>query len=336
MNFRKLLYPFSILYGSIISLRNFAYDKGWKSSSSYDIPIISVGNLSLGGAGKSPMVEHLVSFLREDYKVGVLSRGYKRKTKGYLQVTSQSIAEEVGDEPLQFKQKFPDISVSVCEDRRYGIDQLKKHVELIILDDAFQHRKVKAAWNILLTPFDDLFIDDCVLPAGNLREVKSGMKRAQMIVVTKCPEKVPYAKLQEIQYKMNLQPHQSIYFSRIKYAPTLHSKNETLAVDFLNDKKFTLVTGIANPKPLVAFLENQNFNFTHKKFPDHHHFSEKEIELLKQEALVITTEKDYVRLREKLNKSALYYLPITTQFLNGQENNFREQVLKAMERHRKS
>ncbi|MEZ4778396.1 MAG: tetraacyldisaccharide 4'-kinase [Flavobacteriaceae bacterium] len=335
MNFRKILYPFSILYDGVTSLRNYAYDKGWKESTEYETPVISVGNLSVGGTGKSPMVELLISFLKEDYKVAVLSRGYKRKTSGFLEVLQNNTAEEVGDEPLQFKHKFPEVTVAVCVNRREGIEKLQKKAEVIILDDAFQHRKVKPALSILLTSFSNLFLNDLLLPAGNLRESQKGKERADIIVVTKIPDGTAYATLQEIQFKMNLSSKQSIYFSKIGYDVQIHGVSESLSLEFLKDKPFTLVTGIANPKPLVDFLKKQNFNFTHKKFPDHHHFTTSEIEMLKKEELIITTEKDYKRVEDKLQKKALYYLPITTEFLHIETTAFKNDILEKLESYRK-
>ncbi len=335
MNYRKFLYPFSILYDGITAARNFAYDQGWKESSEYEIPIVSVGNLSVGGTGKSPMVEFLVSFLKEDYQMAVLSRGYKRKTSGFLEVRTNATAKEVGDEPLQIKRKFPEVIVAVCADRRKGIEALRSKAELIVLDDAFQHRKVRPAISILLTPFDDLFMNDCLLPAGNLRESRKGYQRADIIVVTKCPDRVAYAKLQEIQFKMQLKEYQSIYFSKIGYQETLHGVSETLPLNYLKDKHFTLVTGIANPDPLVTYLKHQQFQFDHLKFADHHHFSNSEITQLQKEELIITTEKDFQRLADRLGKHALYYLPIQTEFLYEREAAFKKEVMRMLEYFRK-
>lgn len=170
---RKLLFPFSIIYAAITALRNRLYDLGWLKSHSYNLPIICVGNLSTGGTGKSPMVEFLVNTLKQKYKVAVLSRGYKRKTIGFRKVLVTSTVSEVGDEPLQFKKKFPEVDVAVCEVRSNGIDKLKTNADLIILDDAFQHRRVTPSLSILLTSYGDLYVDDYVLPTGNLREPKS-------------------------------------------------------------------------------------------------------------------------------------------------------------------
>ena len=327
---RKLLLPFSIVYGSILALRNLFYDKGWFKSKSYATPIICIGNLSIGGTGKSPMIEYLISFLKEDYKVAVLSRGYKRKTNGFREVIINSTAEDVGDEPLQFKRKFPEITVVVCADRQEGIEKIRIKADVILLDDAFQHRKVMPGFSILLTAFDDLFFEDYFLPAGNLRESRKGAYRADVIVVTKCPDKVPYAKLQEIKFLLNLASHQKVYFSKIGYADTIFGVSESLPLTYLKDKSFTLVTGIANPAPLVLFLKEQGFSFTHKKYADHHHFSASEIATLQKEELIITTEKDYMRLQAPLGKYALYYLPIKTIILNKQEAFFKETILEAI------
>lgn len=333
---RKFLFPFAVIYGWITGFRNFLYDNNYLKSSEYSIPIICVGNLSVGGTGKSPMIEYLIETLQEDYKIAVLSRGYKRKTSGYLEVLQTHTAEQTGDEPLQFKNKFPHVTVAVCADRRTGIEQLQKKAEVLLLDDAFQHRKVKADTNIVLTPYHDLFINDFMLPTGNLREPRKGIKRADIIVVTKCPDTVPYAKLQEIEYVMPLQNHQKIYFSSIGYDDTIIGKKESLPLDYLSNKKFTLVTGIANPQPLLDFLKNNNFQFSHKKFPDHHSFSTSEIETLKKEELILTTEKDFMRLKTNLDKFAFYYLPITTKIKNDQGPFFKEAILQRVAFKRKS
>ncbi|HPF12091.1 MAG TPA: tetraacyldisaccharide 4'-kinase [Flavobacteriaceae bacterium] len=335
MKLRKILYPFSVLYDGITRLRNLAYDKEWKDSNEFEIPVISVGNLSVGGTGKSPMIELLVETLMEDYRVAVLSRGYKRNTKGFLEVQPTATASEVGDEPLQFKQKFPQITVAVCADRREGIERLKKHAEVILLDDAFQHRKVVPAMSILLTAYDQLFLDDCLLPAGNLRESRKGMDRANSIVVTKCPNGVAYAALQKIQFRMQLKPHQSIYFSEIRYDSHIHGKTESLPLAYLENKKFTLVTGIANPEPLLGFLKGKGLRFEHQKFRDHHHFTDKEINQLQTQEIILTTEKDFQRLKDRLDKKAMYYLPIKTKFLYKEEGAFRKEVLQFLEDYRK-
>ncbi|NND63813.1 MAG: tetraacyldisaccharide 4'-kinase [Flavobacteriaceae bacterium] len=335
MNLRKFLFPLSIVYDGITSLRNFAYDQGWKHSKSYNKPVICVGNLSVGGTGKSPMIEYLIELLKKDYKVSVLSRGYKRGTKGYLEVKTTHSSEEVGDEPLQFKEKFPEVTVAVCANRQEGIEKLLPVSEVILLDDGIQHRKVTPYFTILLTPFDDLYVNDLILPAGNLRESKSGAKRADIIVVTKCPEHASYAKLQDIQYKLKPSSHQKVYFSKIAYDTHIYGSTETLPLHYLKDKEFTLVTGIANPKPLLAYLQGKGYKFQHKKYPDHHEFSEAEIERLQKLEIILTTEKDYMRLQSRLKKFALYYLPIKTSVLKEQQAFFNETIFDALENFRR-
>ena len=323
---RKLLFPFSLLYGGITALRNLLYNKGWLKSKSYNLPIICVGNLSTGGTGKSPMIEFLVSFLKDNHKIAVLSRGYKRKTTGYRKVLNTSLVEEVGDEPLQFKQKFPEITVAVCEDRQTGIEKLQKEAELILLDDAFQHRKVKASLNILLTSYDKLYSNDCMLPAGNLREPKFGAKRADIIVVTKCPENLENSKIDEIKRNLKPKANQEIYFSKIGYNSEIKNSTESKPIDYLKGKKFLLVTGIANPKPLISFLNNEDLNFEEKSFPDHHNFTVSEIEQLKQHKLILTTEKDFMRLQAVAKFTEIYYLPISTILLNNAEVEFKKRI----------
>ncbi len=316
---RKILFPFSVLYHGVTSLRNWLYEKDYLKSVSFEKPVICVGNLSVGGTGKSPMIEFLISLLRDDHKIAVLSRGYKRKTKGFQLVDIHSSAEEVGDEPLQFKRKFPDVIVAVDANRKQGIAKLENEVDVILLDDAFQHRSVKPSFSILLTTYADIYIHDYVLPAGNLRESRVGADRADVIIVTKCPEKIPYAEQQEIQYKLKLKPHQRVYFSTISYASIIQGKEDIKHLDYLTDKKFTLVTGIANPKPLEGYLKECGFGFDHISFSDHHHFTNSEIQMLDEKELILTTEKDFMRLKDRLKNVSVYYMPIHTTILNKEE-----------------
>ncbi len=324
--FRAALFPFSIIYDGVTRVRNYLYDNDYLKSESYPLPVLCVGNLSVGGTGKSPMIAYLLILLQKDYTVAVLSRGYGRKTKGFLVVEVDASSAEVGDEPLQLKRNFPAITVVVCEDRRTALERLKSKVDVVLMDDGFQHRKVKPTFSILLSAFDARYDNDFLLPAGNLRESRNGADRASMIVFTKCPPKLPYAALQKIQYDLKLQEHQKLFFTTIGYSSQLIGVSETISIDYLKDKQFTLVTGIAKPEPLVQFLTDHNFNFTHKKFADHHEFTDREIAVLKKEELLITTEKDFVRLAPKLSKFALYYLPIKTQFLNFNAPLFDEKI----------
>lgn len=325
---RKLLFPFSILYGSIMHVRNKFYDRGLLSSREFELPVIAVGNLSVGGTGKSPMVEYLVNILKTEHKVATLSRGYKRKSSGYILLNGQETATEVGDEPLQFKSKFRDVLVAVDESRSNGIVKLLEETpspDVVILDDAFQHRKVKAGFYILLTSYTNLYRNDMVLPAGNLREPALGAKRANIIVVTKCPEDLSASDQEEIKRKLRPQGRQEVYFSSITYSNEVFSRNRTLELKALQKEPFTLVTGIARPQPLVDHLERQGLIFTHKAFSDHHNFTEEEIKALQHEELILTTEKDYMRLKNEISREKIFFLPIKTRFLN-RGADFDEQI----------
>ena len=316
-NPRKLLYPFSLLYQGITEVRNQFYDRGIFNSSSYDLPVIAVGNLNTGGTGKSPMIEYLLAFLSEEYKVATLSRGYKRESKGFQFVEKDDLASKSGDEPLQFKNKFPGVAVAVDANRREGIEKLRKeNPEVILLDDAFQHRKVTAGLYILLTSYGDLFTDDLVLPAGNLRESKHGANRANIVVVTKCPERVSAEEREKIIAKIRPRKDQQVYFSKIGYSEKIYSATETFSIAELQHKKFHLVTGIANPDPLISYLKAKKIGFQHLKFPDHHCFSDKELQDLNSYDHILTTEKDYMRLKNTRLREKLYYLPIRTELID--------------------
>jgi tetraacyldisaccharide 4'-kinase len=311
---RILLFPIVPIYYVITWMRNRFYDLGFFASKSYTFPVVCVGNLSAGGTGKTPMVEYLIRLLKTDYNLATLSRGYGRKSKGYVLAAAGITAKTLGDEPFQFYNKFKTaIQVAVDENRQHGIAKLralKNQPNVIILDDAFQHRKVKASFNILLTTFSNLYSNDFVLPTGNLREPKSGAKRAQAIVVTKCPNNLPLARKQLIEAKLKQLAHQEVFFSSISYANEVIGKENTIPLSDLST--FTLVTGIANATPLVAFLKSEGLVFKHLEYSDHHNFSKTEIDTISKHKLIITTEKDYVRLVvEHQMKSRLYYLPIT-------------------------
>lgn len=317
---RILLFPFAVLYDVITRVRNWCFDVGFLKSTSFDIPIIAVGNLSVGGTGKSPQIEYLIRLLKEDYKIAVLSRGYKRKTTGFQIVNDTHAAADVGDEPLQFYKRFKkDVIVAVDADRTNGIQQLlltKNPPEVVLLDDAFQHRKVTAKSYILLTKFNDLFSDDFLLPTGTLRESKSGAKRASVIIVTKCPENLS----KEAQYKIikKIQPtaSQKVFFTTISYDENLKGTQE-ITISELKNKDVLLVTGIANPTPLEEYLKKEKINFKHLNFPDHHNFSDQDIEKIKKtspQKIIVTTEKDYMRLENKLEN--VVYISIKSVFLN--------------------
>ncbi len=325
---RKILLPVVPIYYFVTWLRNKLYDWRIKKSTVYDFPIIAVGNLSVGGTGKSPMVEYLIRLLKNEVSLATLSRGYKRETKGFQLVTPSSTVREVGDEPLQFKTKFSDIIVGVDGDRRNGISNLRAispRPEVIVLDDAYQHRKVKAGFYILLTAYYDLYCNDIVLPTGNLREPRKGADRADVIVVTKCPKDISNKEKEEISTKLNVKPGQSIYFATIAYGNEIIGAFGAKSIDLIRDTSFTLVTGIANPKPLLDHYSALGLQFDHINFPDHHNFSNHEIQELKNK-LIITTEKDYVRLSSDLSGDNLWYQPIEMKFVEN-SNSFNDKII---------
>ena len=317
--FRKILFPFAILYGFITSIRNFLFDKGFLKSFSFPLPVIVVGNLSVGGTGKTPQIEYLIRLLSERYTIATLSRGYKRKSEGFVLANANATAETLGDEPYQFYQKFPSNQVAVHADRKNGIEQLltkEKKPQVILLDDAFQHRKVKAGFYILLTAYDDVFADDFLLPTGNLRESRSGAQRADVIVVTKCPATLSESEQTRIKQRIKLYSAAPVYFSTIAFDDCVQSSSASVPVTTIQQTACVLVAGIAKPDSFFDYLKNsESICLT---YPDHHHFTESEIQQIKQQAgdkLIVTTEKDYVRLKDSELKDQLYYLPIRTSFM---------------------
>ncbi|PTX42104.1 lipid-A-disaccharide kinase [Christiangramia gaetbulicola] len=326
-NPRKLLFPFSLIYHGVTKVRNKLYDADLLKSESYDFPVIAVGNLNMGGTGKSPMIEYLLKILSENNKVATLSRGYKRDSKGFQLVKAEDSVNKSGDEPLQFKNKYPEAIVAVDANRREGISELMQFSpDVILLDDAFQHRKVEAGFYILLTAYGDLYVDDLILPAGNLRESSAGAERANIIVVTKCPGNLGIAEMEKIRKRLKPNSEQSVFFSTIKYSEKIISSEKSIRIEDIRESEFALVTGIANPKPLLEFLNAKDIELKHFKFPDHHNFSEKEIEQLSKQSRILTTEKDYMRLKDKLPLNKLYYLPIEVEFLGGGKADFDNQI----------
>ncbi|RKS13441.1 tetraacyldisaccharide 4'-kinase [Flavobacterium sp. 120] len=325
---RKLLFPFAILYGLITSIRNFLFDKGILKSYSFDLPVIAVGNLSVGGTGKTPQIEYLIRLLSNKYKIATLSRGYKRQSKGFILAEANTNAAILGDEPFQFFQKFPSIQVAVDADRKNGIEQLlsqQEKPEVILLDDAFQHRKVKAGFYILLTSYGDLYSDDFMLPTGNLRESRSGAKRANVIIVTKCPFNLSLEQQDDIKNRLKVSEDQELYFTFIAYEDFIYAENRKINVNEIQSAAKLLVAGIAKPEPFFAYL--QDTNDVCLSFPDHHNFTDKdilEIKNLAQNNIIITTEKDYVRLKGSLPSEQLFYLPIQSSFVSGPDSEVSE------------
>ena len=325
---RKILFPFAILYGFITSIRNFLFDKGILKSYSFDIPIIAVGNLSVGGTGKTPQIEYLIRLLSPKHKVATLSRGYKRQSKGFVLADSTSNAEILGDEPFQFYKKFNNIQVAVDADRKNGIEQLLSQTnkpEVILLDDAFQHRKVKAGFYILLTSYGDLDSDDFMLPTGNLRENRSGAKRANLVIVTKCPSNLSLDEQNKIKRFLlrgnDKGKNQELYFSYVDYDDSIYSEDKSMKVSEIRNVDKLLLAGIAKPEPFFGYLQQENDVCL--RYPDHHHFTEKDLLEIKnksQNKLIITTEKDFVRLKGNIPKEQLFYMPIRSSFLSASEN----------------
>jgi tetraacyldisaccharide 4'-kinase len=319
---RKFLLPFALLYGLIMIVRNYLYDLRILKSESYPFPVICVGNLSVGGTGKTPMIEYLLKLLIPDYKVATLSRGYGRNTKGFRLVTIKETADKVGDEPLQFKNKFADAVIAVDENRRRGIAKLRQEHDskVILLDDAFQHRKVKAGLNILLTRYEDLYENDFMLPTGNLREPVLGADRAKIIVVTKCPENLSVEQQEVIRNKLKPRNYQHLFFSYISYNNYVFNGKEKIEVQDLINKEVTLVTGIANPSSLCEYLKDSGIAYTHLNFPDHHKFSSEEIREMSKSSFILTTEKDFMRLKGEVAQEKLFYLSIDMKFIRHTDN----------------
>lgn len=320
---RYLLFPFSVLYGWITSIRNLLFDTNLLKSTSYKIPIIVVGNLSVGGTGKTPQIEYLIRLLSPNYSVATLSRGYKRKSSGFILADASASSEQIGDEPFQLFTKFPNIQVAVDANRNNGIQQLLRQVnppEVILLDDAFQHRKVKAGWNILLSSYDDLYYNDYVLPTGNLRESRKGAARADMIIITKCPKNLSELAQQSIKQKIGR--NCPVYFSYIGYDDAIMNKHDSKQVTELSNQSKLLIAGIAKPQPFFDFMVNPKDE--QMVFPDHHFFSAADLELIKKKSLakdvIVTTEKDFVRLSAIWEDERLFYLPIQSFFIDKKED----------------
>jgi tetraacyldisaccharide 4'-kinase len=327
---RVLLSPFALIYGIIISFINFSYDIGLLKASKFSIPVIGMGNLSIGGAGKTPHIEYLIELLHEYIDLAVLSRGYKRETKGFRYVNYADTALTVGDEPLQYRRKYKDIVVAVSESRAYAIPQILQqypNVQTILLDDAFQHRSVKPGLNILLTGYDALFSDDFLLPAGRLREWRSGYKRADIIIVTKCPREFTEEDRLLVINKVNLTEYQKIYFSYYEYVYPYNFFDPTQRILLDRDIDIILLSAIANTDYLLQYLDASAKSVHEIEYTDHHFFDTHDIEkiikvfqnLYSSRKLILTTEKDAMRLeihKDTLNAHGLpvYILPVKVKF----------------------
>lgn len=319
MNLRTvLLLPLSFKYACIVFFRNKFYDWGWFKIHSFTTPTICVGNISLGGTGKTPMIDLLINHYKNK-KIVVLSRGYGRKTKGLIHAHIHSTALQIGDEPKQLLDMHPEIELVVSESRVKGMQyiesQLKPH--LVLLDDAFQHRSLKTKVNILLTTYSKPFFKDYYLPLGNLRDHRISVKRADMLVVTKAPKQVCLTDKSE--FKSQFSATKPVHFAHLEYADQCIGEATTLSIEELKDLKVNLVTGIANPKPLLNYLAQKGIQVTHFKYKDHHQYTENDLEHIRQNGeIILTTQKDFVKLKGRCD--SLYYLGIQHQI--EQEESF--------------
>ncbi|HAI83329.1 MAG TPA: tetraacyldisaccharide 4'-kinase [Chitinophagaceae bacterium] len=339
-SFRVLLLPFALLYGAIVWLRNYLFDKQILKSATFNFPLICIGNVAVGGTGKSPMVEYLIRLLHSRYQVATLSRGYKRKTKGYVLADSNTTAIEIGDEPMQFHTKFPNVHVAVGEERIVAIPMLLQdapNTDVIILDDAFQHRTVQAGYNILLTEYSNLFTQDYFLPTGDLRDMRASYKRAQVIVVTKCPADITTEQKNTIIKSISPLPHQKVYFATIQYGIPYHIYTQ-VQQPINETHEILLVCGIANPKPLKQYLHEHASTYYQLDFSDHHIFNIDDLnEIQKKFAAIdsenkymLTTEKDAVRLykfKEELANIPLFVLPIEHKILFNEAAAFEADII---------
>lgn len=344
----KWLYPVSWIYGAGVWLRNKLFDWGFFQEQSFDLPVICVGNITVGGTGKTPHTEYLIKLLHQNFQVAVLSRGYKRKSKGYILADSDSSVREIGDEPFQMKQKFPDVHVAVDSNRCNGIEQLLSQsttpgTDLILLDDAFQHRYVKAGLNILLVDYHRMITEDTLLPAGRMREPEAGKYRAQMVIITKCPKDMSPIDFRVITKQMDLYAFQQLYFTTLKYGklrPLFNGGKEYPLQNIHPAVHILLVTGIATPERLIEDVSAVNQHLHPLSFSDHHDFTQadmSEIEqqfkrLPKDKRMIITTEKDAVRMisHPRLPESIkpyIYVLPVEIEFLQDQQDMFNQNVM---------
>lgn len=349
------LLPLSWLYGIGVGIRNSLFDLGILKSRSFDVPVISVGNITVGGSGKTPHVEYLIELLRKRAKVAVLSRGYKRKSKGYVLSGPDTKMQEIGDEPYQMHKKFNDIYVAVDKDRCHGIERLTtdsetKDTDVILLDDAYQHRYVKPGINILLVDYHRLIIYDKLLPAGRLREPKEGKTRADIVIVTKCPKNLKPMSFRVLSRALNLFPYQQLYFTRLDYSDLhlLFGKKTRPLSDITPNEHILLLTGIASPEQMVQDLKPYCKDITPLRFADHHQFTDSDVEKinstfasLPSPSCIITTEKDATRLENMQGlseevKRNLYVLPVKVKVMLDKQEKFEETIISYVHKNSKN
>ena len=328
---RKALFPFQIVFAGVVFLRKTLYKKGVFSRYTAPVPVIAIGNISTGGTGKTPMVDYLLDKFSKKHQLGVLSRGYGRSSKGYVAVSSSTTADVVGDEPKMLAQKHPNVAVSVCEHRPDGlVRMLEDHpkIDAFFLDDALQHLRLKPSFKIVLTTFQNPWFSDTLLPVGNLREPASAAQQADVVVVTKCPATLPEKTKNIYATKLGVLPRQQLFFTTLDYDSMVRGAAELALEEFIKNP-FVLLTGIANPSTLCAFLDDKNARYSHQLYPDHHVFTKAEIAALqKRNTPILTTEKDAMRLAP-YNLPQVYTLGIRVRFLEDEEK-FISTVAKAL------
>jgi tetraacyldisaccharide 4'-kinase len=335
---KALLAPFSLLYGLGVSFRNWTYRRGLQKSISFSVPVISVGNLTVGGAGKTPHIEYLIRGLEPYLNIATLSRGYRRKSKGFIHVQPNMNAEQVGDEPLQYVRKFPGLTVTVAEERAFAIPEImarKPDTQLVLLDDAFQHRAVKPGLNILLTTFDKPFTQAYLLPSGRLREWRSGYERADIIIVSKCPNDLDRATADALIEEIDPLPHQRVFFSYYDYAAPYYMLDHRYRLKMEEHVSVLLISAIANTDYLLEHLHKLSPHVQSLDYEDHHYFDRRDLgnlqlrfrEMPGKHKAIITTEKDATRLdlhREFIAKERLpiFVLPLAVRFHFGEGPDF--------------
>jgi len=317
---RWILLPLTILYTMVIWIRNKLYDLRILASKSFPVNTIVIGNLAVGGAGKSPITQKCVAYFTDKYKVATLSRGYGRSTHGFMLVEKEHRADQVGDEPLQMKHNFDQVTVAVDEDRAHGIEILQQNHDLILLDDAYQHRKITPKCALLLFDYPSILGPIWLLPTGNFRDTMNQTKRADIVLITKCPHNIPAQDKEKIETKIRKYNNRaSIYYSQIRYLSPEPLNDLAKAHVYQQAKQIVLLTGIANPKPLLDYLTNKHGQVDHLSYPDHHAFTSfdyleikaKFSKIKTKDAILVTTEKDAQRLAvDKLVDIPLYYIPI--------------------------
>ena len=336
-----LLAPFAMLYGLVILVRNAFYATGLLRGVSFSLPVISIGNLSVGGTGKTPHIEYLVRLLHEYLALAIVSRGYKRKTKGFMEVLPYHTALDAGDEPLQYKRKYPHVPVIVCESRSLAIPELLKFhpgTQVVLLDDGFQSLEINPGLNILLTEYNRLYTEDWLLPVGRLREWRDGAKRADVIVVTKCPENITAEEMTRVSAEVKAEVDQLVFFSRYRYGTPYKMYESSRRINLHNDLQVLLVVAIAGTEYLLEYVEERSGEVRMLSYNDHHPFSMFDVEdinrhfqTMEGEKIILTTEKDAIRLdrhREWLMKNNLpvYILPVAVEFLGDDKGAFDEAI----------